>query len=665
MTQRIDKGWDHPGSPFHAGEKAVQNRLGVAERMEKFGSRVIRPWMPEQHREFYESVPFIVMGGVDTSGYPAATILASPTGPGFIQSADDTHLAFSVLPGAADPLATAIADGSPIGLLGIEFVNRRRNRVNGRISQVSDRGWTLTVDQSFGNCPQYIQAREWSLVDKPEDEALWTEINNPGIRELIQTADTFFIATASPSEKVDSVHGVDVSHRGGRPGFVHIDDHGNLLWPDFVGNFHFNTLGNLELNDRAGLVFADFNTGDLVHIRGRAHVIWEGVEVDAFEGAERIVRFIPENILQRKAALPLRWSAPVQAIDNSRTGDWQQVTLARKAQAMDSYESMEVVSIYDESATIRSLQLRPTGVIYPWKAGQHLPLRLRLPDGQTAIRTYTLSTASNTDAYRISVKREPEGLASGHLHKLKIGDTIEALPPRGDFTLDATRSPVVLLSAGVGITPMIAMLEHLVAVNAAGRGTRRTWFIHSARNAAELAFGKILKQWAQEHEWLTVHLRLSQPDTEDTISDSVGRIDDALLKSLLPLDHYQSYLCGPGGFMSAMQNILTAMGVPADRIHSEAFGPSSMPAQTEVDPATLKPATVTFSRSGRNAEWSPDAGSLLELAESTGLQPPFGCRAGSCGTCRTAVNRGKIAGDVKPDALICTSYPQGDLELDL
>lgn len=143
---------------FHAGEQAVQARLGVRERMAELGPRVIRGAIPAQHREFFPLLPFVVLGAVDTSGQPWATLLAGPEG--FVQSPDDTTLRIDARPGEDDPLAASIVPGAALGLLGIELPTRRRNRANGVVTQVDQHGFTLRVQQSFGNCPKYIQQRE-------------------------------------------------------------------------------------------------------------------------------------------------------------------------------------------------------------------------------------------------------------------------------------------------------------------------------------------------------------------------------------------------------------------------------------------------------------------------------------------------------------------------
>ncbi len=306
-------------SPWHAGELAMQSRAGTRERMAQLGPRVIRAAMPEQHRELFEQLPFIVLGAADESGQPWATLLAGA--PGFVAAPDATHLRIDALPAGDDPLAESIAPGAALGLLGIELQTRRRNRANGDVESVDARGFTLEVTESFGNCPKYIRRRELlgiaAAEPTPSRPAQAATLLDGRAAEIVRGADTFFVATRGTAQ------GADVSHRGGRPGFVDVGDHGRTLrWPDFTGNGFFNTFGNLALDARAGLVFADFASGDLVHVAGRAEVQWSGAELDGFAGAERLVRLDIERVLLRPGAFALRWQAADPSPFLDATGVW-------------------------------------------------------------------------------------------------------------------------------------------------------------------------------------------------------------------------------------------------------------------------------------------------------------------------------------------------------
>lgn len=310
-------------TPWHEGERAMQARAGVRERMEAFGARVLRDHMPDQHRDFFAQLPFLVVGSLDASSQPWASVLAAP--PGFAHSPDPRRLRIDALPADGDPLAQALAPAAPIGLLGIEPHTRRRNRMNGRVAGVDGAGFSVDVQQSFGNCPKYIQAREPVFVAGAAAVAppQWADGLDAAARRLIGEADTFFIATAHPSAgRGGAAQGVDVSHRGGRPGFVRLSGDGTLTAPDFVGNAFFNTLGNIEVNPRAGLLFIDFERGDLLQLAVTAEVLWDGPQLAAFAGAERLLRMQVVSVLHRPAALPLRWGQAAPSPFLEATGRW-------------------------------------------------------------------------------------------------------------------------------------------------------------------------------------------------------------------------------------------------------------------------------------------------------------------------------------------------------
>lgn len=316
-------GWTGTESPFHAGELAIHARMGTQERMEQQGRRVIRAFLPEQHRQFFAQLPYVMVGTVDESGSPWASILVGE--PGFLSSPDNRTLRVATQPLFGDPLAATLTDGIDIGLLGIELHTRRRNRLNGVVTTIDVNGFEVQVGQSFGNCPQYIQARMYELgemdLTTPKPTHPLTALSVPE-RAMITAADTCFIATAYQAESAGGASGIDVSHRGGKPGFVRIEDDRTLTIPDFSGNNQFNTFGNLELNPRAGLLFVDFEQGDLLYLTGTAKVIWEGAEISAYAGAERLLRFSVERGYRVEGSLPLRWSAPEFSPYLDATGSW-------------------------------------------------------------------------------------------------------------------------------------------------------------------------------------------------------------------------------------------------------------------------------------------------------------------------------------------------------
>jgi predicted pyridoxine 5'-phosphate oxidase superfamily flavin-nucleotide-binding protein len=271
-------------APWHRGEQEAQRRAGTAERMAEIGPKVVRDFMPDQHRAFFEQLPFIVVGSLDAKQRPWASILAGL--PGFATSPHPRRLEIEADPLPGDPLAHALQVGNTLGILGIELPTRRRNRMNGHIVARDEAGFAVHVRESFGNCPQYIQRRDYAaLVPAPvraEDfKALPLEAS-----DLVRRADTMFVASAAPREP--GGFNIDVSHRGGQSGFLGIGRDGAIVVPDFRGNGFFQTIGNLIAFPRAGLLIPDFATGDLLQVTGAAEVIWDGPEVAAYSGAERL-----------------------------------------------------------------------------------------------------------------------------------------------------------------------------------------------------------------------------------------------------------------------------------------------------------------------------------------------------------------------------------------
>ncbi len=295
--------------PFHEGEKALQQLSGAFGALSVAGPRVIRSFMPDPHREFFSSLPWLLLGGVDDAGQPWASALAGA--PGFMHSPDPLTLRIDAVPQAHDPLAGALAVGAPVGLLGLQPHTRRRNRMNGVVSTSGAPGFTVQVRQSFGNCPQYIQAREpvWAGPHDPGAVHQDTRLDATALR-IVEAADTFFIATAHPTAgRGAAAHGVDVSHRGGRPGFVKVVNNGALTVPDYNGNHFFNTLGNIALNPRCGLLFIDYPSGDLLYLAVTAQLQWEGAALAAHPGAQRLLHLQVNQVRRVQAALPLHWGA--------------------------------------------------------------------------------------------------------------------------------------------------------------------------------------------------------------------------------------------------------------------------------------------------------------------------------------------------------------------
>lgn len=309
-------------TPFHPGEQHIQERLGIKEMLEPVAARFIRDYMPEEHRAFFALLPFLTIGGVDDRGRVWASILSGA--PGFVSSPDVTTLEVQALPVEGDPLAPHLKVGADIGVLGLQLETRRRNRLSGTIKDVHDDGFRIKARQSFGNCPKYIQTREVIERDNRLAALPSAPMANFDARAqgVIEKADTFFVASAYQPQEEDWSKGADVSHRGGKPGFVRLEDERHFIFPDFMGNHFFNTLGNLILNPKAGFLFPDFNTGTILTMTGEAKIVWDSPELRTFKGAQRLVRFELDQVVLIENALPFRFEFGSYSPVLERLGDW-------------------------------------------------------------------------------------------------------------------------------------------------------------------------------------------------------------------------------------------------------------------------------------------------------------------------------------------------------
>ncbi len=350
--------------------------------------------------------------------------------------------------------------------------------------------------------------------------------------------------------------------------------------------------------------------------------------------------------------------------------------------AWEGLRRLRVAAIDRESESVISVRLVPAGgePATPARPGQFLTVRLR-PDPGAAplLRTYSLSGVPNMESYRISVKREPHGAASGYMHtRLRVGDVVEAGAPRGSFVLRPGDRPVVLISAGVGATPVLAMLHVL----AAERSARQVWWLQGARNGAEHPFAhearSLLEQLPDAHRIVCY----SHPRPDDRNFDVVGRVTAEVLDKASVPTEADFYLCGPGQFMHDIAAALTARGTAPDRVSSEVFGPADPVTPGVVDaaeraahPPAGEPGPgplISFSRSNLSVAWDPAFTSLLELAEACDVPVRFSCRTGVCHTCETGLVSGEVS--YRPDpleppapgnALICCSQPGSEVTLDL
>ena len=286
---------------FHPGELAVQERAGVLDDARRVGQMLRSRIRPEVHR-FWAERRFVIVAGRSLAGTGVwVTLLAGQ--PGFIRvSQDGSQLDVSTGPSPEDPFAPAVAHENALGLLGIDFATRRRNRVNGIVRSVGA-GIPLDVTEAFGNCPKYIHAYQ-PLPDGPVSGAPPRSSSelDANQRRWIENAGTFFLGTLHPES------GADASHRGGAPGFVRVTGPRTLVWGDYSGNRLFQSLGNVAVHPPAGLLFLDVESGSTLQLTGTLQIDWSGPAAEAIPGAERVLRFSIGRVVERTGAIPLRWA---------------------------------------------------------------------------------------------------------------------------------------------------------------------------------------------------------------------------------------------------------------------------------------------------------------------------------------------------------------------
>jgi ferredoxin-NADP reductase/phenylpropionate dioxygenase-like ring-hydroxylating dioxygenase large terminal subunit len=375
-------------------------------------------------------------------------------------------------------------------------------------------------------------------------------------------------------------------------------------------------------------------------------------------------------------------SAPAGGIPSSTTISILPTASVSAESERNSNVELEVAKVEKESEIITSFYLRRADgkSIARWAPGQFLPIRVAIPGHpEPVLRTYTLSTRCNPDFYRLTIRRDDvSAQVSKFMHaNAKTGFRLHAMLPRGKFVLDESSTrPVVLISGGVGITPMIAITEHIVEEGKRTSFYRPIYFIHGTRNSSTQAFGKRVRELAAAHPAFKVHVCYSEPSVTDKIGvthEGDGLINMDLIKSVLPFGDYDFYLCGPSQFMNDLYSGLTGIGVRPERIHYESFGPGTvLKPELPGKPAEERragSACVKFAKSDIEAIWSQENGTLLEFAEEVGLAPAFGCRSGICGTCRTRVIRGDVDYVEEPlaergerEVLLCCSVPRRDGE---
>ena len=392
-------------------------------------------------------------------------------------------------------------------------------------------------------------------------------------------------------------------------------------------------------------------------------------------------RLAYEDERERVALINLRYRTDALLVESKSERD-------RVELSWNGFRKFEIHRIVSEAKDINSFYLAPHDgrPLPPFLPGQYLTFQLKIPDlGKPIVRCYSLSDSPNhPDYYRVSIKKvppprdapeAPPGVSSSFFHEhLNVGDILDVKAPSGHFHLHTAKdNPIVLIGGGIGITPVLSMLNTLCEAES----NREIWFFLGLRNGAEHPMKDHLEAIALQHDEVNMNICYSDPeehDVEGTDYQHQERVSVELFKRLLPSNNYTFYICGPPPMMEMVTADLKSWGVPDEEIHYEAFGPATVKRTKAVAAAPVEGAAtinVEFSRSGATLPWDGDAESLLDFAERNGIDIDSGCRAGNCGTCITAIKSGDITYNIEPGSppedgscLTCISIPKSDLTLD-
>ncbi len=629
--------------PFHDGELLIQQRANEAEIAQRNGA-VIADVIPKGALRFIQQQALAVVGSLDSDGHVWASVLVGE--PGFLSATDQATVALDVTQNrssADDPLWHNIETRHEVGMLVIELATRKRLRINGQLGHRDNAPFELSVRQAYPNCPKFIQRRHLSALPSEPTRPVHptcrgTELEDAQ-RALIAAADTLFVASAHPE------HGVDASHRGGRPGFVRILNPRRMRIPDYPGNSMFNTLGNFAVYPRAGLVFLDFDNSRTLQLTGRVEMLWDQHDAgDETGGTCRYWEFEIEHWIESALPRQLRW----ELLDYSPHNPVAPSAMSNEATSL----RLRVLQTTQEAHGIRSFRLGALdGAELPaFAPGAHLPVHIRLADGKEVIRHYSiLSSPNERRHYEIAVLLEADGRGgSRFMHEqLQADDVLDAELPRNDFPLATDATHNILIAGGIGITPILSMLRSLMHEQASLE------LHYAARSAKHLAYQSQVTQLAGDK----AQLYLSE-------GPAAARLNfDELLST--PKKEHHVYVCGPVRMIEAVRGAAARAGWSPDQIHFESFGLGSTAANREIQ--------VRLARADRTVR-VPASQTILEALLDAGVTVPYECQRGECGMCATGLVSGEpdhrdvcLSSDERGHSMcVCVSRAKGDrLLLDL
>lgn len=652
---------------FHQGELAVQamaNESAIAQRNGRvLSDRILPGAIP-----FIAQQNMLVVSSIDESGQPWSSILFGQQG--FIQATSHNSLLLdtrNMLVNEDDPLWQNIVNNKQVGILAIELSTRRRFRVNGRIVQVKEstlgetlahKQFEIKVQQAYPNCPKFIQRRNLKLDPKAFSETLPAASFGTALNQdqqcIIKQTDSFFVSSCSlfkNDELLTEEYSVDASYRGGLPGFIKVLENNTLLIPDYQGNSMFNTLGNIHLNPKAGIIIVDFEHSRVLQLSGCAKILWQQEDnADHSAGTKRFWQLSVEKWQETLIPKGINWSFQDYSPHNPRA-------LKLKEAGLISHRENEKIAlgirrVINKSPRIKQYQLvAQAGDELPsFEAGAHLPIEVKLGNGETLLRHYSiLSSPLNKGGYEIAVQKEEVGRGgSKAIHEsFQLGSVVQAFPPRSEFTLKQDDHHKVLIAGGIGITPMLSMLRQLSETGVSFE------FHYAARSDADLAFKEEVLALAGEYAFFYV-------------SEGVQahRLDIlALIQASKPHSHI--YICGPLSLINSVRELTKAQGWEDSRVHYESFGNANQMGNKAIE--------VRLKKSNQVITVDPKQ-SILEALNDNNVTLPFDCKRGECGMCATTLLEGEVdhrdfylsKAEQKHQICVCVSRAKGEtLTLDL
>lgn len=630
-------------SPYHEGELAVQQLANESE-MARMNGAVVSNKILGGALRFIEQQSMAVIGSVSENGSVWSSVLFGP--PGFVRPLNDhtIEIDLSQSPSAQDdPLWNNLTTKPSVGIIIIDLSSRRRIRINGQAKKIASHRYIIDVECSYPNCPKYIQRRQLKTFSTdnvlPNLQPSTTgKVLTERQKALIAKSDTFFVASAHP------VNGVDASHRGGHPGFVHLIGNHTLRVPDFSGNSMFNTLGNFTSYPYAGLVFIDFEHGGVLQLTGQVEVLWNLDDPDDETGGTQRYWQFKISVWQESS---------VSSVMDWEFKDYSPFIPKR----LNSFKNdgkllLKVGKIQNEAEQIKSFRLfSATDTPLPeFESGAHIQVSVKLPDGSNAERSYSLLSApTNRAFYEIAVLAEPHGRGGSlYMHKsIQQGDIIVSKPPENAFSMADNAHHTILIAGGIGITPIFSMLQHLVS-------KQQSFEMHySARTKGALVFRKQIERLAGEKVSFY------------TSAEPIGKQLDLNYLLSKPKPNVHVYVCGPQRLINAVRNIAKAQGWLPEQIHFESFGAQAL--------TTDHSFKVRLAKSNKVVTIPADR-SILDTLLDEGISIPHQCKRGECSMCTTTVLAGKpdhrdmcLNQEDRTTAMcVCVSRAQGkEIQLDL